>query len=329
MIALPSLTVVWMMTLLTGCTQVGVGKGVVGPSIEAVDIQPKAPRVDEKVTCTADTDASDVEFHWFNGSREIGKGANLRLTPALITPGETLRCEVTARKGLGSRTASAHVKPVCGFSDAASMADVNVTIHIFFRPYITDDLIPGYEGEPWDWDGSIPGWISDVVDALDEILGTVSSIYPDPDLVAMAEAASEVNEILDLIDAYGPQLMEGTVPPDPNVFPYLVDSDENILPLSDAGLSWDDSYEVSFNLNHLDLRRMVAVGVDMEDLDAAFDDNMGDYLDQDSVPLVLSPSLLGDNAYCTATYYNPSSKTQESDVAVVPSSILWMSIEVQ
>ena len=71
------------------------------------------------------------------------------------------------------------------------------------------------------------------------------------------------------------------------------------------------------------------VAVDLEDYDLAFDDNMGDYLDQGSIPLALSSQLALDGAYCTTTYYNPTSRSSQTDVAVVPSSILWMQIEVR
>ena len=91
------------------------------------------------------------------------------------------------------------------------------------------------------------------------------------------------------------------------------------------GWDWDDSYEVDLEFANQDFRD-VALAIDMEDYHVAFDDNMGDYLDQGSTPLVLAPDLLKASAYCTATYYNPSSKPRDSDYALVPSSILWMEI---
>ena len=43
---------------------------------------------------------------------------------------------------------------------------------------------------------------------------------------------------------------------------------------------------------------------------------------------MLSWELFAEGAYCTSTIYNPTDYGQSSDVAYVPSSILYMAIEV-
>lgn len=54
---------------------------------------------------------------------------------------------------------------------------------------------------PWDWDGDVPDWMIDVTEALGTILAS-------PELKTTAE-------ILEIVDEYGPVLLDGTVPPDP------------------------------------------------------------------------------------------------------------------
>jgi len=61
--------------------------------------------------------------------------------------------------------------------------------------------------EPWDWDGNVPDWLLQAVDLL-------SDFYPD---------AAAWSEVLQLVDEYAPELLEGTVPPDPFVEVYIED----------------------------------------------------------------------------------------------------------
>lgn len=328
---------VFCIPLETGCNSTGLSGKLFGrgPKIDKVSIEPKVPNVDGPVTCSVDTKDVSVskEFRWKNmtNGRELGSGAKITLDPDRIDPGDTLRCEVTIEDQDGhTATDHADVEPGCGFYDTRSLADVDITIHIFFRPVITEDLIPGYGGEPWDWDGNIPDWILDVTSALSDILGAFASVYPDPDIIAAAEVAGQVDKILDVIDTYGPELLRGTVPPDPNLYPYLYDDAGNLYSYNDVGdgFSWDDSYEVELSFSGQDFRSYAGLAIDMEDRDLAFNDNMGDYLDQQSDPLILSSQIFANTAYCTSTYYNPGTHTQSSKFAVIPSSILWMSIEV-
>lgn len=55
--------------------------------------------------------------------------------------------------------------------------------------------------QPWDWDGDVPDWLFDALDLL-------QIAYPD---------AATIEEVLDLVDQYAPDLLQGTVPPDPFV----------------------------------------------------------------------------------------------------------------
>lgn len=308
------------------------------PMVKAVTISPGVPLVDGHVECDAKVSDGDSEhltttFTWRNATRDtqLAKGARLTLRPGVISPGESLVCQVEVEDEDGhTATGRTSVEPGCGFSDRASLADATVSIHIIFRPYITDDLIPGYEGAPWDWDGSIPGWIEDVVDILAMIADGIAWVYPDPSVLTAAEALDWAQKIIDAMNEYGPGLFAASVPPDPNLVAYLVDAEGAIYSIAGVGDGWDweDSYEVDFEFSNQDFRD-VFLAIDMEDYDVAFDDNMGDYLDQGSTPLVLAPDLLMNSAYCTATYYNPSSKPKDSDYALVPSSILWMEIAVK
>ena len=308
------------------------------PTVKSVTITPDVPHVDGDVQCTARVEDADsakltTTLTWRNATRDtsLGKGERLTLHPGQISPGEKLTCEASVEDPEGhTATGRGSVEPGCGFADDGSLADATVSIHITFRPFITDELIPGYEGEPWDWDGSIPGWIEDLVDVLAKLADGLAWVYPDPSVMSAAEALDWAQKIIDALNEYGPGLFAATVPPDPNLYPYLVDAEGALYSIGGVGdgFDWDDSYEVDLRIGGVDLRDL-ALAVDMEDYDVSFDDNMGDYLDQGSTPLLLGPELLADSAYCTATYYNPTSKSRDSEYALIPSSILWMEIEVE
>lgn len=309
------------------------------PVVKRVTIDPQVPYVDGPVSCRVDgvdPDGDDVEvsYRWRNVDRSttLGRRADIELDPNEISPGEELRCEATVTDTDGNAAfGEDSVVPGCGFADPASLADMNLSVYVIFRPYITDELIPGYELEPWDWDGNIPDWILDVVDVLDTLLDIASQVYPDPELMTAAEAVGMAGDVLDAIDKYGPELMEGTVPPDPDIFPYVIDADGYLYTYwdeSEGGIQWDNSYEVSIDLPRQDFYTYSGLALDMEDVDLAYNDNMGDYLDQDSTPLVLAWPIFLDGAYCTSTYVNPSSHAQESDAAYVRSSVLFMTVDV-
>ena len=313
----------------------GGGDGGSKPSVEGVSISPASPTVDETVRCTAEgtrAKGEDVTYAWRNMSRDraLGEGATLQLDPDTISPGETLRCQVTAGNEAGSASNAATTEPECGFADSTSLADVEVDLHILFRPWITEDLNPGYGGDPWDWDGNVPDWVLDFADLLSDVLDLLAELIPDPDLQAAAAAAATLEEILLLIDEHAPELLAGTVPPDPNLYAYLMDGEGELWAADAVNLpyQWEDSYEVFLPLT-LDLRGLDALIVDIEDVDLTYDDNMGDYLDQDSTPLVLSTALLAEGAYCPIVYTNPGETSIETDDALVPSSILWMQIDVR
>ena len=313
----------------------GGGDGGSKPAVGAVSISPASPTVDETVRCTAEVTrakVADVAYEWRNMSRDraLGEGATLQLDPDTISPGETLRCQVTAANDAGSASDAATTEPDCGFADSTSLADVEVDLHILFRPWITEDLNPGYGGDPWDWDGNVPDWLLDFADLLSDVLDLLAELIPDPDLQAAAAAAATLEEILLLIDEYAPELLAGTVPPDPNVYAYLMDGEGELWAADAVNLpyEWEDSYEIVLPLR-LDLRSIDVLLVDMEDVDLTFDDNMGDYLDQDSTPLAFSTAMLTQGAYCPIVYTNPSERTIETDDALVPSSILWMQIDVR
>lgn len=308
--------------------------GGAAPTVGAVSITPRVPYVDGSVRCDAETTGTDLDVTWAweneTTGRTLGTGREIVLSPDEISPGDTLRCAVSAEDGRGRRaSASGEAVPGCGYADPGSLGSIDAEISITFRPWITDDLEPGYGGQPWDWDGQVPDWWMDVAGALEEVLGLAATIYPDPNLVSAAEAAEYANELLALIDEYAPGFMEPYVPPDPDVFPYVADSDGNLWPFfdGDVGIQWEDSYEIGVAFEDVDLTGDVALVLDLEDVDVAFDDDMGDWLDQGSYPLVLGADVFLDGAYCTSVYYNPSDDPQGTDDTYVPSSILLMRID--
>lgn len=309
------------------------------PMVEDVRVSPRVPFVDGEVSCDAtasdpDGDSVELAYRWENESRGtvIGRTASLTLDPDTIRPGETLRCVVTATDPGGAEDGdSDSVAPGCGYSDEASLRDVDVEVSIVFRPWITDDVIPGYQYEPWDWDGDIPEWLFDFADALATILDVVSDITLDPSVETAAAVAEHLDEVLELIDEYAPELLEDTVPPDPQIYPYLFEESGDVIPLMDVveWRDWEDTYEIDFRLTGLDLSGLGGLAVDLEDEDLAFNDNMGDLHDHGAMPLVLRTPLFLDGGYCTAAYYNPANTARESAQAYIPGSVLYLSIGVE
>ena len=115
-----------------------------------------------------------------------------------------------------------------------------------FLPYKGPD-----SEEPWDWDGDVPDWL---IEAL-ELLG-----YAVPEAATMAE-------VLDLVDEYAPQLLEGTVPPDPYI-EYWIDDE-----LYDASPTEDNTYEPAWrDTSVVSLRRNETLWVVFVDEDIYYDD---------------------------------------------------------
>lgn len=78
----------------------------------------------------------------------------------------------------------------------------------------------------------------------------IPALIPDPRLQAAANAAASLEEILLLIDEYAPELLVGTVPPDANLYPYLVDGEGQLWAAEDVNLpyQWEDTYEDGLNV---------------------------------------------------------------------------------
>jgi hypothetical protein len=300
-------------------------------------VTPSEVWVDGPVSCQAEVsdpedDAVTVTYTWWNVSddTEIGSGQEIQLSPADILPGDTLRCEVSAEDEDGKQaTDSEEVPAICGYYDINSLANTNFNLRLFIRPYVTDEHKPGQEGEPWDWDGDVPDWVFNFATELLNILDWLSAIYPEPNLMAAAAGIDTFFELASLIDEYAPELLEGTVPPDPNLYAYMVD-DEGYThhPWPDLELEWDDTYEVSVSGSGIDMLQYVGFGLDLEDMDLYFDDSMGDWHDHGDMPLVLWWPTFHAGAYCTSRYYNPSSDPQVTVMSSLPSSILLMELEV-
>ena len=309
------------------------------PRVSNVTISPSDVYVDGEARCSAevsdpDGDRTTTTYVWENASRgrRLGSSRTITLSPATILPGETLLCTVEAEDPDGAvGTGTGRTQPVCGTANARFLDDVSVNISIYFRPWTTDELQPGWGGYPWDWDGSIPDEVFDLANDLGDILTLVNHVYPTPELMTAEEVLDQLVEIGYFVDATAPMLLEESVPPDPDIYPYMVDSEGLIYTfwdLADGGWWWQDSYEIQFAMEHLDLNTFELFAFDIEDIDLISDDNMGDYLDQGDDPVMLSWALFADGAYCTSTIYNPTDYAQSSDIAYIPSSILYMAVEV-
>jgi hypothetical protein len=195
------------------------------------------------------------------------------------------------------------------------------------RPFVTDEHKPGSEGEPWDWNGSIPDWIFDLGGELLTILTWINTVFPEPSLVSATAGLDAFLEIAELIDQYAPELMEGSTPPDPDVYPFMLDKQGYAYGLGDS-LQWDDTYELALEATALDINTYAGVGFDLEDLDAYYHDSMGDWHDHGDMPLILWWPVFKNGGYCTSRFFNPHNDPQESDTSYVPSSVLLMEIEV-
>lgn len=135
-----------------------------------------------------------------------------------------------------------------------------VTVHeVVVAPYkyLEDEV-------PWDWDGDIPDWLIDA-------LGLIGYYYPD---------ARTASEVLDLIDEYAPELLEGTVPPDPYFEVYDRDGDAQ-----HASGVFDDTYEAPFGESfRVSPQRDDDAILYFWDEDIAFDDEVqGFYLTPDGL----------------------------------------------
>jgi hypothetical protein len=309
------------------------------PRVSGVSISPPDLYVDGEARCNADVadpdgDAVSVSYQWRNESRgtSLGSGQRIELSPQRIMPGERLSCAVVAEDPSGAADRSdASIEAICGLSDLDSLSDMSAAVTIHFRPWTTDELQPGWGGTPWDWNGSIPEEVFNLANDLDLILTLVSLVYPAPEVLTAQEIIDQLIEIGYLVDSTAPVLLAPHVPPDADIFPYMLDDEGYMYPFwdhEDGGLRWEDSYEVEVTAEHLDLATYSVFALDMEDVDIAIDDNMGDYVDHADYPLMLSWMLFAEGAYCTSTIYNPTDYAQSSEVAYVPSSILYMAVDV-
>lgn len=153
-----------------------------------------------------------------------------------------------------------------------------------FRVSVYDSVIFPYKPDteaPWDWDGDVPDWMIDVTDALGTILVS-------PELKTAAE-------ILELVDTYGPLLLEGTVPPDPILYAFAALDDPTTTTTSTffGGTTYtytygtytfgsynglDDTYEPSFSRSFdVDLYDGERLWLWVEDEDLVDDDTVGGF----------------------------------------------------
>jgi hypothetical protein len=72
-------------------------------------------------------------------------------------------------------------------------------------------------GQPWDWEGDVPAPLRQALAELNEAVGQAQAagdLAIAAQLAAPADASRAASTLLHLMDAYAPELLEGTVPPD-------------------------------------------------------------------------------------------------------------------
>ena len=135
-----------------------------------------------------------------------------------------------------------------------------------FRFHIDGFVILPYKigtSNPWDWDGDIPDW-------LIEATGLIADALKDPRIKA-------AEEVLELIDTYAQELLEGTIPPDPILEVVVADSEYEY---SAGPVDTDDNtYEPWFGVYYdLELLPGETLWLDLIDEDLIADDYIGSEL---------------------------------------------------
>jgi hypothetical protein len=127
-------------------------------------------------------------------------------------------------------------------------------------PYKVDD-----NQKPWDWNGDVPNWIIQLASLLsDEIdMAFQSTLIP---------AGTIAVKLLELTDEHAPDLLEGSIPPDPYL--WIVDDADRLL--AESGY-YPDSIDPSWTTRvdvELD-RRTDAIHIEVWDSDVLSDDFIG------------------------------------------------------
>lgn len=122
------------------------------------------------------------------------------------------------------------------------------------------------DGQPWDWDGDVPTWLIDLAHELsDEIDQVATSQTGIP-------AGTAAVTLLELTDRIAPELLAGTVPPDPYL--WAVDDSDRLWMqsgyVSDTITpAWPEGFDVEFD------GQTGAVHIEVWDSDLALDDFIG------------------------------------------------------
>lgn len=151
-----------------------------------------------------------------------------------------------------------------------------------FRVRVHGGLVFPYkpEGEqPWDWDGDVPDWMIDLTGALGDLLFS-------PELAT-------ASEILEIVDEVAPIVLDGTTPPDPQLYALAVLDEATVVPTSTwfGSTTWtytygtytfgtldtsDDTIEPRFDLTAaVTLFEGETLWLDMFDEDVLDDDYVG------------------------------------------------------
>ena len=122
----------------------------------------------------------------------------------------------------------------CGDSDATAF-----DVHLAFshKPYNSD------KNSTWDWNGTVPDDVFELIDGVQEFLGYAQIFIPDPRLKAIDEGLAASKDILEIIDTYAPHLSEYWRPPDRKMRFFTFDAETDYFHTSHPDLwAQQDSY---------------------------------------------------------------------------------------
>ena len=163
---------------------------------------------------------------------------------------DPIECGVNARERGGDCECDDHYDWCDDGSEDCCAYDArafNVTVHqVVYSPFN-----PNFYDEPWDWDGDIPDWMTDLVDIF-------ANVYPE---------LETVSQLAEWVEEYAPELLEDYVPPDPV---FEIYDGEEVVYVSD---SKSDNYEPNFSETfRIDPSGNQDIAIMFWDEDAAFDD---------------------------------------------------------
>lgn len=132
-----------------------------------------------------------------------------------------------------------------------------------FRVFIDEFVVDPYkpDQQPWDWDGTVPDWLLTSI-------GILAQVIEHPYL-------QTADAILNAIDEHAPDLLDGTVPPDPQLWVNIDGGTYGYYPLGSVDTD-DDTYTPAFySAVDITLYPGEVLYIDLWDEDLTFDDEIG------------------------------------------------------